>query len=343
MTANAKNVRADGPSARNTADSVARGISKGNRLSLARLLSWEESGDPRADEVRGVLPERWARVVGITGPPGAGKSSLVDTVVHELRRRGETVGIIAVDPSSARHGGALLGDRVRMTRHTFDEGVFIRSMANRGQVGGTAAAVPGAINAMASFGLDWVLVETVGVGQAEIDVARQTDCVVVMVAPGAGDDVQAIKSGVMEIADVFVVNKSDRPDAEHTIREVTAAIRLRRTDFGVWRPPVVATSAEKGTGVMDLLEQIGAHLDHSDRSGVLADRRQRQRMEELRTRLIRGFASLADEICGHGPLGAIWRDAALSGATTPAAAASDILRDIAQRERRVRVDGPPVS
>jgi LAO/AO transport system kinase len=328
MTADA--LCTDGPCARDTAGNVARGIAAGQRLSLARLLTWEESGDPRADSVRSVLPERCARVIGITGPPGAGKSSLVDKMIRELRDNGDTVGIIAVDPSSARHGGALLGDRVRMTHHTFDDGVFIRSMANRGQAGGTAAAVPGAIHAMASFGLDWVLVETVGVGQAEIDIARQTDCVVVMVAPGAGDDVQAIKSGVMEIADVFAVNKSDRPDAERTVREVTAAIRLRRSDARVWRPPVVATSAEKSTGITDLIDHIDAHLAHADRTGVLADRRQRRRIEELRTSLVRGLATLADEICGDGPLGATFRHAVLAGETTPATAASQIVRRIAQ-------------
>lgn len=319
-------------SARDTAGNVADGIIAGQRLSLARLLTWEESGDPRGDEVRRRLPERCARVVGVTGPPGAGKSSLVDKMVRELRTQGDTVGIIAVDPSNASHGGALLGDRVRMSHHTFDNGVFIRSMANRGQVGGTAAAVPGAIQAMSCFGLDWVFVETVGVGQAEIDVARQTDCVVVMVAPGAGDDVQAIKSGVMDIADVFAVNKSDRPEARHTVRDVTAAIALRRSDHDRWRPPVVATSSEKNTGITDLIDTVNTYWTYAERSGALAERRQARRIEELRTSLIRGFSALAREVCDGGPLGADLRDAVLAGETTPASAADQIVRRFTRRD-----------
>lgn len=305
---------------------IVAGFGAGDRWALARLLSWIESGDPRADEVRSGLSEgHQARVIGITGPPGAGKSSLVDSILSELRRRSDTVGVIAVDPSSSRHGGALLGDRVRMTQHIFDEGVFIRSMANRGQFGGTAAAVPGAIHAMACFGLDWVLVETVGVGQAEIDIARQTDCAVVLIAPDSGDDVQAIKSGVMEIADVFVVNKSDRPGVDRTVKDVTAALRLRHTDADGWRQPVVATSAATGMGVATLIEQIEAFFDHADRSGNLAERRYRHRLEELRTCLLRQFVILTDEACRDGSIGAAAREAILLGQTTPAAAAVEIV------------------
>nr|WP_256839143.1 methylmalonyl Co-A mutase-associated GTPase MeaB [Ornithinimicrobium sp. HY1745] len=306
-------------------------------MALARLLTWIEHGDERADHVERDLDlsHDGTVVVGITGAPGAGKSTLVSGMTRRLRLRGETVGVLAVDPSSATTGGALLGDRVRMGEHLTDQGVFIRSMANRGQLGGLAAAVPGAVRAMIAFGFDWVIVETVGVGQLEIDVINQVDTTLVLVAPGGGDDVQAVKSGIMEIADILVVNKSDLPGADRTVRELTATVRLGRPEAGAWRTPVVATNSEDCDGLEALLASVVEHLRHITGSGVLDERRRDRRLHEWQAGLLRQFAHLAREVCEGGFDEGKLLAAVQSGETPPAAAALAVRRRV---DAALRID-----
>jgi 5'-methylthioadenosine phosphorylase len=236
----------------------ARKIAEGDTRALARAATGIENGDPRALEVLAELQPRTghAVIVGITGAPGAGKSTLVDAMARELRRRGRTVGIIAIDPTSRRTGGALLGDRIRMLGHHADAGIFIRSMATRGAAGGLARATANLATLLDAAGKDFVIIETVGVGQDEVEIAGIAQVTVVVLTPGMGDDVQAIKAGIMEIADVFAINKSDQPGAERTEREIQGMLSLTP---GGHQPPIIRTIATDGTGVSELLEAIGSH------------------------------------------------------------------------------------
>jgi len=220
---------------------------------LARLATQVENGAPEALEFLASAPEGDGLIVGITGPPGAGKSSLVDALAAEMRRRDKTVAIIAVDPSSQASGGAILGDRVRMQRHHADPGVFIRSMATRGATGGLARTSAALSRLFRSAGFDFVIIETVGVGQDEVDVATLADVTVVVLVPGMGDDIQALKAGVMEIADIFVINKADRPGAEQTQREIEGMLDLAH---GAIIPTIFRTIAIDGTGVVELLADL---------------------------------------------------------------------------------------
>jgi LAO/AO transport system kinase len=221
-----------------------------------------------------------AYTVGITGSPGAGKSTLTAGLIRTLRATGDEVGVLAVDPSSPFSGGAILGDRVRMQDHTLDAGVFIRSMATRGHVGGLALATPEAVRLLDAVGLPWVLVETVGVGQVEVEVAGAADTTLVVVTPGWGDAVQASKAGLLEVADVFVVNKADRPGVEETRRDLEQMLEL--SPSRAWRPPVVPCVAVKGEGVSDVWDAVRAHRDHMVSSGELEHRRAARTRDELR-------------------------------------------------------------
>jgi LAO/AO transport system kinase len=223
-----------------------------NARELARLATQIENGTPQAQEYLAGAPEGSGLIIGITGPPGAGKSSLVDALITGIRGRGKTVAIIAVDPSSRASGGAILGDRVRMQRHHADPGVFIRSMATRGASGGLARTSASLSRLFRSSGYDFVLLETVGVGQDEIDVASLADVTVVVLVPGMGDDIQAIKAGLMEIADIFVINKADRPGVEQTQREIEAMLSLG----GTAAPAIFRTVAIEGTGIAPLLDDL---------------------------------------------------------------------------------------
>ncbi len=254
----------------------------GDPRAVARLISLVEDGDREqlrdAAEALNPLAGR-AQVIGLTGAPGVGKSTLAGALVAGWRKAGRTVGVLAVDPSSPFTGGALLGDRVRMQRHAVDDGVYIRSMATRGHLGGLAWATPQAVRVLDAAGCDMVLVETVGVGQAEVEVAGLADTTLVALAPGFGDAVQVAKAGILEVADVFVVNKADREGAEVVARDLRQMLHLG--EARPWRVPVVMTVAERGDGVERLDEAIAAHLAHLESSGELERRRRRRAAREV--------------------------------------------------------------
>lgn len=273
----------------------------GDRSATARLISLIERGGDGARQVAGLTFAHGddAYTVGITGAPGAGKSTLTDRLITEYRRQGEPIGVLAVDPSSPFSGGALLGDRVRMQDHTLDDGVFIRSMASRGHLGGLALATPDAINVLAAAGFGMVLVETVGVGQVEIEVAGATDSTVVVVNPGWGDAIQANKAGLLEVADIFVVNKADRPGTEETRRDLDHMLELglgRPPD--AWRPPIVAVVATTGEGVTEMWEAVNRHRRFLTESGQLGVRRERRLVVQLREVLLRRLELDIDRLAG---------------------------------------------
>jgi LAO/AO transport system kinase len=268
----------------------------GDRTSLARLLSMVERGGAEAREISRVAHAHTGRAatVGITGAPGAGKSTLTSALVRALRVGGESVAVLAIDPSSPFTGGAILGDRVRMGEHALDDGVYIRSMATRGHLGGLAVAVPDAARVLDAVGFARIVIETVGVGQVEVEVAGEADTTVVVVNPGWGDAVQANKAGLMEIADVFVVNKADRPGAAATVDDLDRMLMLRAQDG--WRPPVIATVATTGDGVEALADAIDRHHRHLVDSDALATRRAARAEAGLRRTVAAVLASRVDAL-----------------------------------------------
>ncbi len=269
----------------------------GDRLALARLITRVENRMPGVAGIMRSVQARLGRahVVGVTGPPGAGKSTLVDRLTARLRAEGASVGVIAVDPSSPFTGGAVLGDRIRMQAHTLDPEVFIRSMATRGSLGGLAAATGDVIKLLDAFGFPWILIETVGVGQTELDIVRQADTTVVILVPESGDSVQAMKAGLMEVADIFVVNKADRDGAHALMGELRFSAHLHYSS-GVsakdidWEIPVLAAQATNDVGVAPLLAEITRHRRALEEAGALEKRRQARRRSELRTLLVEEFA-----------------------------------------------------
>lgn len=255
---------------------------QGNRRAMGRLISLIEREDRSVEGLmREIYPHTGeAYVVGITGPPGAGKSTVVDELIRVVRQTGATVGVIAVDPNSPFSGGAVLGDRVRMTRHAVDRGVFIRSMGARGHLGGLALAAGNAILVLDAVGMGVVLVETVGVGQSELEIAGTADTTVVVIPPGLGDGVQAIKAGIMEIADIFVVNKADHPTANKTLSDIRDLLRTDPVKRS-WIPPIVKTIATQNEGIEDLWMRIQQHRRHLTASGDLQERRLRRMEREI--------------------------------------------------------------
>ncbi len=265
---------------------------------LGRAVSLvEDGGDAARQLVARVYGHTGrARVVGVTGPPGAGKSTLVDRLARHCRGRGETVGILAVDPTSPFTGGALLGDRIRMQSHYTDGGVFIRSMATRGAMGGLARATRDGVDLLDAAGFDWVLVETVGVGQDEVDVVRSVDSVVVVTLPGLGDEIQAIKAGILEIADVFVINKADREGVDRAWKDLHMMLSIG--DHGAWLPPVLKVIATRDEGVDRLLAEIDRHRRHLEESGELAARRRSHLRLRVETLLKERVVAAADRLLG---------------------------------------------
>ncbi len=240
---------------------LAQRAREGDELAAARLM---RLADDRAEgydaHMRGIWPHTGnAHVIGITGAPGAGKSTLVDALIHEYRSKGKTVGVVAIDPSSPFSGGAILGDRIRMSGHSVDKGVFIRSVATRGHLGGLSVSAMDIAAIMDAMGKDVVIIETVGVGQDEVEIAAVADTCVVVTVPGMGDDIQAIKAGILEIADIFVVNKADREGVERTVKDLEMMLTLTTTHRYLWTPPVVKTVASEKKGVRELYEKLEDH------------------------------------------------------------------------------------
>ncbi len=264
-------------------DLVAR-LLGGDRRALARVVTLIENGAP---ETRAILAELHAHgghahVVGFTGSPGAGKSTLVTQLARELRKRNLRLAVVAVDPTSPFTGGAILGDRIRMQELAGDPNVFIRSMASRGNLGGLAAATRDVVRALDAAGFDLVIIETVGAGQAEVEIVRAAQTVVVVTVPGMGDDIQAIKAGILEIADIFVVNKADRPGADQTAAELRMLLSLdAQRNERAWRVPILKTSAATGEGVPELADKLAAHLASLKETGQLASRSGRQARSEM--------------------------------------------------------------
>lgn len=302
----------------------------GDPRSVGRLITLVEDG---ASQLRGLMARLAplsgrTHVVGLTGSPGVGKSTTTSALVSRYRADGHRVGVLAVDPSSPFSGGALLGDRIRMQEHATDREVFIRSMASRGHLGGLASATPQAVRVLDAAGCDPVLVETVGVGQSEVEVAGEADTTVVLLAPGMGDGIQAAKAGILEIGDVFVVNKADRDGADATARELRHMISLAPSEQGGWRPPVLKIVATRGSGLPELVDAIGAHREWLESSGTgVLRRRQRARSE------IQGIAlaTLQERFAGLGGDGALHAlaDEVASGQLDAFTAADRIVASIA--------------
>jgi LAO/AO transport system kinase len=255
----------------------------GDPRALGRLISLVENESPELRRVMKVIAPLTghAQVIGLTGAPGVGKSTVTGALVRSYREVGKRVGVLAVDPSSPFTGGALLGDRIRMQDHATDEQVFIRSMASRGHLGGLAWATPQALRVLDAAGFDVVMIETVGVGQAEVEIASLADSALVVVAPGLGDSIQAAKAGILEIADIFVVNKSDRPGAQEVVRDLRNMMAMVSYEPGRWKPPIISTAAATGEGIADLIEAIGRHTASLDESGERARRRLDRAREEI--------------------------------------------------------------
>ncbi|MGW6704251.1 methylmalonyl Co-A mutase-associated GTPase MeaB [Streptomyces sp. NPDC054956] len=300
---------------------------EGRPRAVARLISLVEGASPQLREVMAALAPLTgnAYVVGLTGSPGVGKSTTTSALVSAYRQAGKRVGVLAVDPSSPFSGGALLGDRVRMSDHASDPGVYIRSMATRGHLGGLAWAAPQAIRVLDAAGCEVILVETVGVGQSEVEIAAQADTSVVLLAPGMGDGIQAAKAGILEIGDVYVVNKADRDGADATARELNHMLGLGESrGKHDWRPPIVKTVAARGTGIDELVEALEKHRAWMDERGVLAERRTARAAREVETIAITALRARLADLHGDSHLDALAARVA-AGELDPYAASDALL------------------
>ena len=313
---------------------LVRRMLDGDRLALARLITRVENRAPEVPEIMRAVHERTGRayVLGITGPPGAGKSTLVDRVTSRLRVQGLAVGVIAVDPSSPFTGGAVLGDRIRMQTHTLDPDVFIRSMATRGSLGGLARATGDVIKLMDAFGFPWIIIETVGVGQTELDIIRQVDTTVVALVPESGDSIQAMKAGLMEVADVFVVNKADRDGAHALMAELRFSVHLHYTSGGGpkdvdWEVPILAAQAANDVGIDEVMAQVQRHRAVLEQAGALETRRRARRRAELEALLVEEFTTQVTARVQTDPALGATIDAVTAGRLDPYSAVAQILSE----------------
>jgi LAO/AO transport system kinase len=299
---------------------------QGDPRAVARLISLVEDASPALREVMAALVPHAGRaaVLGVTGSPGVGKSTVTSALVASFRTEGRRVGVLAVDPSSPFSGGALLGDRVRMQEHATDPGVYIRSMATRGHLGGLAWATPQALRVLDAAGCEVVLVETVGVGQSEVEVAALADTTLVLLAPGMGDGIQAAKAGILEVGDVFVVNKADRDGADQVVRDLRGAIRLAERAPGDWRPPIVKAVAVRREGLDDVRSAVAKHRDWMERSGELDLRRRRRVRDEIEAIAVTALRQRFGDLHGDARLDTL-AEKVLAGQYDPYAAADEII------------------
>ncbi|SMQ18988.1 LAO/AO transport system kinase [Streptomyces sp. Ag82_O1-12] len=300
---------------------------EGRPRAVARLISLVEGASPQLREVMAALAPLTggAYVVGLTGSPGVGKSTSTSALVTAYRKQDKRVGVLAVDPSSPFSGGALLGDRVRMSEHASDPGVYIRSMATRGHLGGLAWSAPQAIRVLDAAGCDVILVETVGVGQSEVEIASQADTSVVLLAPGMGDGIQAAKAGILEIGDVYVVNKADRDGADATARELNHMLGLGESRGpGDWRPPIVKTVAARGEGVDEVVEALEKHRAWMEERGVLAERRLSRASREVETIAVTALRERIGDLHGDRRLDAL-AERIIAGDLDPYRAADELV------------------
>jgi LAO/AO transport system kinase len=282
-------------------EQLVQGVLKGDRRSIARTITLIENNQPEARKIMSLLYPKTggAHVIGVTGPTGSGKSSLIEKMIRELRKKGRTVGVVAVDPTSPFTGGAFLGDRVRMQEHSTDDGVFIRSMATRNALGGLAKATRDVVRVLDASGKDVIIVETVGAGQSEVEIIKVAQTVVVVLAPGLGDDIQAIKAGIMEIGDIFVVNKADRDNVNKAVSDVQAMLEMNTEKTG-WKPSVLKTTALTGEGITELLSKIEEHREYL-KTGVLEACRKERVETELAEALKQKIAeSLIEDLKRKG-------------------------------------------
>lgn len=306
--------------------------SRGDPRAVARLISLVEDASPALREVMALLAPRTGRaqIVGLTGSPGVGKSTSASALVSAYRRRGARVGVLAVDPSSPFSGGALLGDRVRMQEHATDRGVFIRSMASRGHLGGLSWSTPQALRVLDAAGCDVVLIETVGVGQAEVEIASLADSTIVLLAPGMGDSIQAAKAGILEIADIFVVNKADRDGADTTVRDLRYMASLGdKRDPDRWRPPIVRTVASRGEGIDDVVEALDKHAAWMGATGELPRRRRARAASEVEAIAVTALRERLGDLRG-GEILQTLADQVVAGTLDPYAAADELVGEVAE-------------
>jgi LAO/AO transport system kinase len=324
-------------------DLVAELVS-GKYRALARTITKIENRSPGYRDLVADLHEHTgdAEVIGVTGSPGAGKSTLVDKLALRYREKGLSVGVIAVDPSSPYTGGAVLGDRVRMASTTGDMDVFVRSMGARGQLGGLSTATGDAIKAFDAFGMDRIVVETVGAGQNEVDIVRTADTVAVLVQPESGDDIQMLKAGILEIGDVFVVNKADMAGADRTVKQLSEMLEGRRDDGSGWEPEIVETVATSGEGIDGLLEALASHREYLESTGALAEKARARYAEEVRTLLREDAGELLEgEIDRRGGIEAVV-DRIVARETDPYTVAAEIVEPLERCvEREEREETPP--